>query len=51
MKKVSKFALVLITVISFLFFLFYKTRYDKLYNVLEVLEFFGDENSAAGLKG
>ena len=43
MKKVSKLALVLVATISFLCFLFYKSRYDKLYNVLEVLEFFGSD--------
>ena len=43
MRKVSKLALVLVALISFLCFLFYKSRYDKLYNVLEVLEFFGND--------
>ena len=43
MKRLSKLALALLALVSFLCFLFYKSRYDKLYSVLEVLEFFGDE--------
>ena len=30
-------------------FLFYKTQYDKLYNVLQVLEFFGSSEGPAGV--
>jgi len=41
MKKYSKLGLVLITLISSVFFLFYKLRYDRLYNVMQVLEVFG----------
>ena len=41
MKKYYKLVLVVVTVISLVSFIFYKTQYDKLYNVLEVLEFFG----------
>jgi hypothetical protein len=46
MRKVSKFALALVAIICFLCFLFYKGRYDRLYNVLEVLEFFGNDKAA-----
>ncbi len=42
MKKLSKMALAFMALASFFCFLFYKYRYDKLYNVLEVLEFFGN---------
>ena len=41
MRKVSKLALVLAAIVSFLFFLVYKIRYDRIYGVLEVLETFG----------
>lgn len=47
MKKVSKMALAFVALASFVCFLFYKWRYDKLYSVLEVLEFFGNVNSAS----
>ena len=41
MRKFSKLTLVIITAVSLLCFLFYKIQYDKLYNVLQMLEFFG----------
>ena len=47
MRKFSKLFLAVLTVVSFVFFLFYKIQYDKLYNVLQVLEFFGDAEKAA----
>jgi len=46
MRKVSKLALVLAAIVSFLFFLVYKIRYDKIYGVLEVLETFGQADKA-----
>lgn len=46
MRKYYKLALFLVAAFSFICFLFYKTQYDKLYNVLEVLEFFGNGKSA-----
>ena len=39
-------ALALVALASFLCFLFYKHRYDKLYSVLEVLEFFGGSGAS-----
>ncbi len=48
MKNYYKLILVTVTVVSVVCFLFYKTQYDKLYNVLEVLEFFGTEPDARG---
>jgi hypothetical protein len=49
MRKYYKLVLVTVTAISLFCLIFYKTQYDKLYNVLEVLEFFGKEpNSAKG---
>lgn len=51
MRKVSKCALLLVAIICFICFLFYKTRYDKLYNVLEVLEFFGNDQSFSNRGG
>ena len=42
MRKYSKLLLIVITLVSLVCFVFYKTQYDKLYNVLQVLEFFGD---------
>lgn len=47
MKKYSKLALVLIALVSSVFFLFYKLRYDRLYNVMQVLEVFGSPASSA----
>jgi len=46
MRKVSKLALVLAAIVSFLFFLVYKIRYDKIYGVLEVLDTFGQADKA-----
>lgn len=48
MRKYYKLVLVVVTVVSLVCFLFYKTQYDKLYNVLQVLEFFGDPGSSNG---
>ena len=49
MRKYYKLALLTVTVVSVVCLVFYKAQYDKLYNVLEVLEFFGKEpNSARG---
>ncbi len=42
MKKISKCFLIVVTLMSLSFLVFYKTQYDKLYNVLQVLEFFGN---------
>lgn len=50
MKRVSKLALTLAAVVSFLFFLVYKTRYDRLYSVLEVLEFFGQDKVPSNIR-
>ena len=44
MRKYYKLLLVIVTVVSLVCFIFYKTQYDKLYNVLEVLEFFGNND-------
>lgn len=41
MKKYTKLVLVVTALLSTLCFLFYKFRYDRLYNVLQVLEVFG----------
>jgi len=53
MRKYSKLTLVIVTVVSLICFLFYKVQYDKLYNVLQVLEFFGNANQppASGAGG
>ena len=49
MRKYYTLVLITVTVVSFVCLVFYKTQYDKLYNVLQVLEFFGSEpNSAKG---
>eukprot|EP00096_Caligus_rogercresseyi_P010032 TRINITY_DN3531_c0_g1_i1.p1 TRINITY_DN3531_c0_g1~~TRINITY_DN3531_c0_g1_i1.p1 ORF type:complete len:486 (-),score=112.71 TRINITY_DN3531_c0_g1_i1:77-1534(-) len=42
MRKYYKLFLVSLSLLSLLCFLFYKTQYDKLYNVLQVLEFYGN---------
>ena len=47
MRKFNKLLLVIVTAVSFVFFLFYKIQYDKLYNVLQVLEFFGSAQQPA----
>ena len=41
MKKYTKLVLMVVAIISSLCFLIYKYRYDRLYNVLQVLEVFG----------
>merc|ERR1712203_364042 len=41
MKKYTKLILSVVAVISFFSFIFYKFRYDRLYNVMQVLEVFG----------
>ena len=41
MKKYTKLVLSVTAVISFICFLIYKYRYDRLYNVMQVLEVFG----------
>ncbi len=43
MRKYYKLALILVTAASLVCLLFYKTQYDKLYRVLQVLEFFGED--------
>ena len=48
MRKYTKLSLVIITVLSVICFLFYKIQYDKLYNVLQVLEFFGTADQSGG---
>ena len=50
MKRVSKLALALAAIVSFLCFLVYKTRYDRLYSVLEVLEFFGQDKIPSNIR-
>ena len=42
MRKYSKLLLLVVTVVSLVFLAFYKTQYDKLYGVLQVLEYFGE---------
>ena len=42
MRKISKCLLIVVTLVSLACVLFYKQQYDKLYNVLQVLEFFGN---------
>ena len=42
MRKYYKLLLLVITALSVVFLLFYKTQYDKLYGVLQVMEFFGE---------
>ncbi|XP_040564190.1 uncharacterized protein [Lepeophtheirus salmonis] len=49
MRKYYKLILVAVTLISLLFFIFYKTQYDKLYNVLQVLEFYGTNKESGAL--
>ena len=46
MRKYYKLILSVITFVSVICFIFYKTQYDRLYNVLEVLEFFGASEKA-----
>ena len=41
MKKYTKLVLMVVAIISSLCFLIYKYRYDRLYNVLQVMEVFG----------
>ena len=41
MRKYYKLCLFIVTAVSLVFLIFYKTQYDRLYNVLQVLEFFG----------
>jgi len=48
MRKYTKLSLVIITAFSVICFLFYKIQYDKLYNVLQVLEFFGTADQSGG---
>ena len=50
MKRFSKLALAVAAVVSFLCFLVYKTRYDRLYSVLEVLEFFGQDKIPSNIR-
>ncbi len=49
MRKYYKLALVVVTVVSLVCFVFYKTQYDRLYNVLQVLEFFGGDGVGVGV--
>jgi len=44
MKKISKCLLLVVAGVSLVCLIFYKTQYDKLYNVLQVLEFFGSQD-------
>ena len=46
MKKISKCILLIVTLLSLVCLIFYKTQYDKLYNVLQVLEFFGSQDGS-----
>eukprot|EP00092_Neocalanus_flemingeri_P052211 GFUD01060957.1.p2 GENE.GFUD01060957.1~~GFUD01060957.1.p2 ORF type:complete len:113 (+),score=49.24 GFUD01060957.1:75-413(+) len=41
MKKYTKLVLTVVAIISSLCFIIYKYRYDRLYNVMQVLEVFG----------
>ena len=41
MKKYTKLVLMVVAILSSLCFLIYKYRYDRLYNVLQVMEVFG----------
>ena len=41
MKKYTKLVLMVVAIMSSLCFLIYKYRYDRLYNVLQVMEVFG----------
>jgi len=43
MRKYYKLALMVVTVLSLVCFAFYKTQYDRLYKVLQVLEYFGND--------
>jgi len=45
MKKFNKLGLCLIAVVSTIFLLFYKLKYDRLYSVMQVLEVFGSPKS------
>merc|ERR1711936_568387 len=47
MKKNTKLILSLVAVVSFFSFIFYKFRYDRLYNVMQVLEVFGTPDDPA----
>ena len=46
MKKISKCLLLIVSLLSLVCLIFYKTQYDKLYNVLQVLEFFGSQDGS-----
>ena len=43
MRKYYKLFMIVVTLVSVVCLLFYKTQYEKLYKVLEVLEFFGND--------
>ncbi len=45
MRKYYKLALFVATGFSVVFLIFYKSQYDKLYNVLQVLEYFGKDGA------
>ncbi len=45
MRKYYKLSLLIVTGVSLTFLVFYKSQYDKLYNVLQVLEFFGRDGA------
>ena len=47
MKKYTKLVLSVVAIISTLCFLLYKYRYDRLYNVLAVLEVFGTPDNTS----
>ena len=47
MRKYYTLVLITVTLVSLVCLVFYKTQYDKLYNVLQVLEFFGSEPNSA----
>ena len=49
MRKISKMALAVAAIVSFVFFLVYKIRYDKIYGVLEVLESFGNSDTTVSV--
>ena len=44
MKKYTKLVLTVVAIISSLCFLIYKYRYDRLYNVMQVMSVFGTPN-------
>jgi len=48
MKKYTKLLLAIVAVISSLFFIIYKYRYDRLYHVMQVLEVFGSPDQSGG---